>query len=148
MPSAKQKTATVTRKSTKAKTPPKQKRTPPSLRFYLSTKLQKRLLASLAKMERSDDATEHHIELAEMIVELTNEGLNYYFLRSLKLAHAGFIVQQSANIGILAVQRLAAPVIRNIVGRLGHEQLLSVASTIRELQDKGAAISPGQRRSS
>ncbi len=61
------------------------------------------------------------------------EGLDYYFMRSLKVAKAGFIVEQSANLGLAGVQRVMAPIIRRVVGRLTHEQVRSIASTIREL---------------
>jgi hypothetical protein len=104
-----------------------------SLRFYLSADLHGRLHGILAEIEQAEDAAEHHVELSETLVAAMNEGLDYYFVRTLKLAKAGFIIQQSANLGIVGVQSVMAPVIRKIVGRMEHEQLLSVTASIREL---------------
>ena len=43
----------------------------------------------------------------------------------------GFIIQQSANIGMAATLQVFGTVIRNVIGRMGHVQLLSVSSSIR-----------------
>lgn len=66
-------------------------------------------------------------------MELTNSGMDYYFMKPLKLAKAGFIVQQSANLGLAGVQQVMGAVIRNIVGRMDNPQLLSVCGSIRQL---------------
>jgi len=66
-------------------------------------------------------------------VELTNSGLDYYFMKPLKLAKAGFIVQQSANLGLAGAQQVMGSVIRNIIGRMDRPQLLSVRGSIRQL---------------
>jgi hypothetical protein len=105
----------------------------PFLRFHPSKDLHDRLVRILDLIDAAEDATTHRTKLAELASELTAAGLDYYFLRSLKVAKVGFVTQQSANLGIAGVQQVMAPVIRNIVGRLEHAQLQSVARTIREL---------------
>ena len=40
-------------------------------------------------------AATHRDALADVVVELMNSGLDYYFMQPLKLARAGFIVQPS-----------------------------------------------------
>jgi hypothetical protein len=64
-------------------------------------------------------------------VELTNSGMDYYFMKPLKLAKAGFIVQQSANMGMAGTQQVMGSVIRNIIGSMDAPQLLSVCGSIR-----------------
>ena len=54
-------------------------------------------------------------------------------LRSLKLAKPGFIVEQSANLGLAGVQQVMGSVVRQIIGRMDGPQLLSVAGSIRQL---------------
>jgi len=71
--------------------------------------------------------------LADLAVELTNTGLDYFFMQPLKLAKAGFIIQQSANIGLAGAKQVMGSVIRNIIGRMGASQLLSVCGSIRQL---------------
>lgn len=103
------------------------------LRIVHSPVLRKKTLAILITIEQADDATAHRDGLTNLIVELTNHGMDYCFLQPLKLAKAGFIVEQSANIGMSGVQQVMASVIRQIIGRMGSPQLLSVCKSIRQL---------------
>ncbi len=59
--------------------------------------------------------------------------MDYYFMKPLKLAKPGFIVEQSANLGLAGVQQVMGSVIRQIVGRMDGPQLISVCGSIRHL---------------
>ena len=133
MPTAKTAAKTPATKTATAKKAPARKAPAASLRFVLSAKLHSRLSVVLDRIERAEDAAVHHVEFSETLVETVDEGLDYYFIRTVKQAGAGFVVKQTANLGLVGVQRVMAPVIKRIVGRMEHEQLLSVASSIREL---------------
>ena len=88
--------------------PPKSKATPrvkrvakasapstqPFLRFYHSKSLRTKTLAVLATLEKAKDSTQHRDALADVIGELIDSGMEYYFLRPLKLAKAGFFTEQ------------------------------------------------------
>ena len=104
----------------------------PFLRFYHSKALRRNTLSMLDTLERAEDATAHRDALADVIVELTNSGMDAYFMKPLQLAKAGFIVQQSATIGMAGVQQVMGSVIRSIIGRMDRPQLLSVCSSIRQ----------------
>ena len=106
--------------------------TGPFLRFHHSEALRKKTLALLGTIENADDATVHREDLAELVVELTNSGLDAFFIKPLKHAKAGFIVEQSANLGMKGVQQVMASVIRQIICRMGSPQLLSVSGSIRQ----------------
>ena len=123
----------------KGKQPP---RTPPSssgspsqpfLRFYHSEALRKKTVSLLGVIEQAEDGTVHRDALAKLVVELTNSGLDYFFMKQLKLAKPGFLVEQSANIGMAGVQQVMGSVIRQIIGRMDNPQLLSVCGSIRRL---------------
>ena len=103
----------------------------PFLRFHHSEALRKKTLALVSVIEEADDATEHRDALSELVVELTNSGLDAFFIKPLKHAKAGFIVEQSANLGMKGVQQVMASVIRKIIGSMGSPQLLSVCGSIR-----------------
>ena len=103
----------------------------PFLRFYHSEELRKRTMAMLKALEGARDPTVHRGALAEIAVELTNGGLDYYFIQPLKVAKAGFIVEQSAGLGMTGVQQLMGSVIRNVIGRMDGPQLLSVGHSLR-----------------
>lgn len=106
---------------------------PPFLRFYHSEDLRAKTLVILNTIEKSKDAKPHRGALADLVAELTDSGMEYYFLRPLKLAKVGFFVQQSANLGMAATKRIFGSVIRNIIGDMDNPQLLSVCGYIRQL---------------
>ena len=103
----------------------------PFLRFHHSEALRKKTLSVLAELESAEDATTCREALADLAVELTSTGMDGFFLVPLKLAKAGFIIEQSANLGMAGVQQVMGSVIRNVVGHMDHAQLLSVISSIR-----------------
>ena len=107
----------------------------PFLRFYHSESLRAKTLAVLTALEKARDGSKHRDALADVVVQLTDCGMEYYFLRPLKLAKVGFFVQQSANLGMSATTGVLASVIRNIIGGMDGPQLLAVCSHIRQLME-------------
>ena len=105
----------------------------PFLRFYHSEGLREKTLSVLTTLEQAQDATALRDALADVVVELTISGSDYYFMKPLRLAKAGFIVQQSANLGLAAAQQVMGSVIRSIIGLMDSSQLLSVSRYIRQL---------------
>jgi hypothetical protein len=126
----------------KRSSPPREKRparpaaeasSRPFLRFYHSDALRKKTLSVLGALEQARDATEHRDALADVVVELTAGGMDSYFMKPLKLAKPGFIVQQTANLGLSGAQQVMGSVIRKIIGSMDGPQLLSVCGSIRQL---------------
>ena len=105
----------------------------PFLRFYHSEALRKKTLSLLCVIEQADDGTVHRDALATLVVELTSSGLDYFFMKQLKLAKPGFLVEQSAQLGMAGVQKVMASVTRQIIGRMDGPQLISVCGSIRRL---------------
>lgn len=103
----------------------------PFLRFFHPAALRKRTLAALNRLENAADPTQHAEALAGVVVDLTRCGFDSYFLQSLKRAHAGFIVEQSAALGLGGAVKVMAAVIRNVIGNMGAPQLLSVSASMR-----------------
>jgi hypothetical protein len=107
----------------------------PFLRFYHSESLRAKTLAVLTTLEKAKDSTKYRDALADIVVQLTDSGMEYYFLRPLKLANVGFFVEQSANLGIAATTGVLAAVIRNMIGGMDSPQLITVCSYIRQLME-------------
>ena len=105
----------------------------PFLRFYHSASLRTRTLAILTTLEQAPDPVRYRNTLADIVMELTDSGLEYYFLRALDLAQVGFVVKQSANVGMSAVKRVMGPVVHNVIGHMDKNQLLIVCQHIRQL---------------
>jgi hypothetical protein len=93
--------------------------------------LRGKTLAVLDELEQSPDPTRHREALAGIVVELTRCGMDAYFMAPLRTAKAGFLVEQSASLGMTGTVQVLASVIRNIIGRMGPPQLLSVCGSIR-----------------
>jgi hypothetical protein len=122
---------TAPRTKRPVKTAPQGRR--PFLRFYHTESLRAKTLAALHDLERAEDGTLYREALADIVVELTDSGMDYYFLKPLELAKAGFIVQQTANLGMAGTTRLLGTVIRNIIGGMDERQLLVICGYIRQL---------------
>ncbi len=119
----------------KSASPPAPRRAEPSkpfLRFYHSAELRKKTLAVLELIEAAPDATAHRSALSDVVMELMKGGFDAFFLAPLKKAKAGFLVEQSAAVGLKGAQQVIGTVVRNIIGRMDAPQLLSVCGSIRE----------------
>jgi len=103
----------------------------PFLRFYYPPNLRKRTNEVLAAIEGADDPTRHVAALSAIATELTEAGLNYFFVEPLRATNAGFVIQQSAGFGISSAVMVLSPVIRNVMAWLDKDQLLVVAAHIR-----------------
>ena len=103
----------------------------PFLRFHHSAPLRAKTLQVLETVESADKATDYSGHLTDLILELTDAGMDQFFVQSLKATKANFVVQQSASLGLSGVQKVMGTVIRNIVGRMDDKQLLSVCGSIR-----------------
>jgi hypothetical protein len=105
----------------------------PYLRFYHSRSLRTKTLSVLDALETAEDATSQREALAELVLELTETGLAYYFVKPVQAAKVGFIAEQSTKLGIAGILRVMRPVARQVIGRMGTQQLLSVSNHIRHL---------------
>ena len=110
-----------------------EKKEAPFLRFYHSETLRIKTLTVLTALEDSSDPTKHRDALAKLVMELNDAGMDYCFLQPLKRAKPGFIVEQSASLGMSGALQVIGSVVRNTIGRMDKPQLLSVSASIRQL---------------
>lgn len=108
----------------------------PFLRFYHSAELREKTLTLLAAIEGADGAREvkvHRAALGDLVVELTNTGMDAYFMAPLRLAKPGFLTERTASMGLAGVERVMGSVVHKIIGNMDHAQLLSLCGSIRQL---------------
>ena len=91
--------------------------------------------AVLDALEAADDPEDHRAALADLVTALTESGMDFYYMRALKLSNAGFVAQRSAGVGISTAVRMISTVSRQFIMRMDGKQLLAVASHIRGLAD-------------
>ncbi len=105
----------------------------PSLRFYHSKALRQKTETVLGALEAAPDHPRHADAVAGLVSELIEAGMDYYFLRPLKLAEVGFVTEQSARLGMSGAVKVISSVSTKIILRMDGNQLLVVASYIRAL---------------
>lgn len=105
----------------------------PYLRFYHSKALRTKTLAVLDALESAEDATAQSDALAEVVLELTEAGLAYYFVKPVQTAKVGFMAEQTTKLGIAGILRVMGPVARRVIGGMDAYQLVSVGKHIRHL---------------
>jgi hypothetical protein len=105
----------------------------PYLRFYHSASLRTRTISVLDALEAAEDATSQRDALAEIVLELTETGLAYYFVKPVEAAKVGFMAEQSTKLGIAGILRVMGPVTRRVIGGMDAQQLRSVSNHIRHL---------------
>ena len=110
------------------------KRTEPVTRlsFPLSEELRQQTLETLAKLRESSDCRKHIPLLSNLISDLTETGLEYYFVHSLKKAGVGLIGVSTAKLGIASTSKGIPVVMSKVVGLMSDKQLLAVADFIEE----------------
>lgn len=105
----------------------------PSLRFYHSKALRTKTHAVFAALEAKPDHPQHGDAMADLVTELIEAGMDYYFMRVLKQAQVGFVAEQSARLGMSGAVKLVSSVSRKFIVRMDRNQLLIVAQHIRTL---------------
>ncbi len=105
----------------------------PSLRFFHSPALRARTSKVLADIDTGSDPTSQAEALSGVVLALTEEGLDYYFMKPIKDARLGFVARKSAQIGIAAATRLIEPILRSVIGNASPAQLRSISKHIHHL---------------
>jgi hypothetical protein len=105
----------------------------PVLSFQLSKTLRARTVAVLAALEAAPDDAGHGDALADLVADLTQAGLDYYYLEAVRRAKVGFVGEQSARLGLSGAAGIISSVSRKFIVRMDKAQLLIVARHIREL---------------
>ena len=91
------------------------------------------ITATMGALEAAPDHPRHADAVASLVSELIEAGMDYYFLRPLKLAEVGFVTEQSARLGMSGAVKVISSVSTKIILRMDGNQLLVVASYIRAL---------------
>jgi hypothetical protein len=89
----------------------------------------------LHALETADDATSQKEALAELVLELSEAGLAYYFLKPVRAAKVGFMAEQSTTLGLNGILQVMGPVARRVIGGMAPHQLLAVSKHIRHLME-------------
>lgn len=105
--------------------------------FRISAELRARTEAAVAAV-RDDPGDPGRVgELVEAVLELTDTGLDYYFLEPLRRAEVGAMGTTAARLGIATAGRGIPPIVRRVISGMDEEQVLSIADFIEEILEPG-----------
>lgn len=105
----------------------------PSMRFYHSHALRQKTVDVLDALDAHPGRKNHGEEMADLVSDLIDAGMNHFFLKPLEAADMGFIAEQSARLGISGAVKLMNSVSRKFLTRMEHGQLIVVSTHIRSL---------------
>jgi hypothetical protein len=107
----------------------------PSIRFYHSKALRKKTLKVLDGIEKDKDPTAHRAAFADLVMEMCEVGMDYWFVQPLKLAKVNTLVRQSAQMGMTSANKIVSPVVRGVIGRMDGKQLRILSRFVRKHLD-------------
>lgn len=105
--------------------------------FRISPELLERAETALQQVRENPTRPPHVDALVTVILELTDSGLDYYFLEPLRRIEAGAMSMASARLGIAAAGRGLPTIIRRVVASLDEQQILALADFLDELLVRG-----------
>ena len=103
------------------------------LAFRISPELLARAEAALEAVRGDPTHPPHVKELVAVILELTDTGLDYYFLEPLRRVRIGTVGMSTARLGIAAAGRSIPPIVRRVLTSMDEEQILEIADFLDEL---------------
>ncbi len=99
----------------------------------LSPELAKELESFLQDARSLPDPTRLRDRGVELILKITNEGLDHYFLRGVERLGLGTIARQATVFGLKSASAGIARFVRRIAGSLDADQIRKLADAMEEL---------------
>ena len=109
--------------------------------FRISPELMERARAAVAAARRDPTEEDHIEELIEVILELTDRGLDFYYLEPLRRARAGTMALSATRLGLAAASRGIPPTVRRVITGFDEEQVLVIADFLDEILIRGGPAS-------
>ena len=106
---------------------------PGRVAFTISPDLRRRIEAVVAAIREADEPRGHLGDLTETVVEMTDTGLDFYFLHPLERIGAGRMARGTAKVGVAAARRGLPTVVRRVLATLSDDQLLDLVDYIDEI---------------
>lgn len=101
--------------------------------FPVSSELHARVIEVVSALREAERASDRVSELVEVVVEMTDRGLGYYFLRPLELAGIGRISRATAKVGIASASKGIPLIVKRVLASASDEELLALADFVEGL---------------
>ena len=110
------------------------------LGFPLSEELTQRVLEVIRDVQTSNNKRQHALRLFQVINDLSDVGLDYYFIQSLKRAGLGKIKMIAIENAIKMNKKAILTIGKGIIKAMNDDQLLIIANIIEESFTVNATI--------
>ena len=101
--------------------------------FQIPAELMAQAEAALQAVRADPAAEESRGALVEIVLELTDRGMDFYYLEPLRRARVGAMATSATRLGIAAAGRGIPPIVRRVISSLDDEQVLGVADFVDEI---------------
>jgi len=98
--------------------------------FDISHELAQRAARLVGRIRSESDKTRCIPELTEVVLEMTDRGLHFYFLHPLELAGVGPFTRSTVELALSTAGRTLPMVVRKTLKSLNDEQILTLADFI------------------
>lgn len=102
------------------------------LGFPIPNALYEQMLMVIESIQNANSKKQYAMDLFEIIEELSNEGLNFYFVESLKKAGLGklkiSLIENAINLNKKAILSIG----KGIIKSMNDQQLLAIANILKE----------------
>lgn len=102
------------------------------LGFPLSEKLEDRVNQIITDLKNDTNRRQHALRLFQVISDLSDEGLDYFFIQSLKRAGLSKIKMIAVENAIKVGKKAILTVGKGIIKAMSDEQLLIIAQVLEE----------------
>ncbi|RMG73390.1 MAG: hypothetical protein D6722_03865 [Bacteroidetes bacterium] len=101
--------------------------------FPLSEAVKTRAFSIIETLREAERPRDHVPELTDVIIAMTEEGLKYLFIDSLKAAHASAFHIQAVQVGVNTARKGLEMVGRRALQRFSDETLRGIADYMEEV---------------
>ena len=101
--------------------------------FRIPHETHRQMAETIEIVRASNHPRDHSTELIDVVLELTELGLTYYFLKPLEVAEMGMMSLATAKIGLASARQGLPVIIRRIVGSASDEQILRLVDFMDSL---------------
>ena len=105
----------------------------PRYAFPATPELHERVLQAIAELREDFDDSKRRDRFREVIAELTDYGLVYYFGRPLELAKATGFHAKAARLGLASTRNTIGGFIKRVFKPMSAEQLATICSFVEDL---------------
>lgn len=103
------------------------------LAYPLSKELKDKAFSVIHKMKHSKQPKKHVNELIQLIMELTDAAIDYFYYHPVELAKVDIVGKNAVNLGLKAAKKGVNVIARKVVTSMNDKQLLIIVNFIQSV---------------